>query len=217
MGKRFCTVEDVKTFANAATNYADPDNDPQITRLIEYTTAKICAFTRRDWEFGLYEERINLSDTNWTTQPEKRFQTIHLSQKPVQSQPAAPVVDYTLFHGRQEYHRLSPRDYRVDYSASSITLLLAYTPQLPKALLVRYYAGYRRDTDDNDLVLVDTFLREACAMQTAFVYTRTQNETIGLKRRSDKAGSVEYDLLSSGFIRDVHTLLLPHIKHLSGT
>jgi hypothetical protein len=224
MAKRFCTVEDVKLFANAAPSYADLSSpDPQITRIIEHTTSKICAFTRRSWEYGFYEEYINLIDIDWDMQPEHRFQTFHLSNKPVRSQPAAPVIDYTLYGGnylaaglRTSFQRLDAKDYRIDYENSAITLLLAYSPQLPKALRVRYYGGYERDAEDNDLVLVDSFLREACAMQAAFTYSRIANETIGMKKRSDKSGSVEFDVLASGFIRDVHTMLMPHVKHLTG-
>jgi hypothetical protein len=223
MAKRFCTVDDVKLFANAAPSFADPEDSPQILRIIEFTTNKICAFTRRQWEYGLYEEFVNLSDIDWDIQPERRFQTFHLSQKPIVADPAPPVIDYTLYGGnynqagsRTSFQRLLPKEYRVDYEQSAITLLLAYTPQLPKALRVRYYAGYKRDEDEPDLVLVDSFLREACAMQAAFTFSRVQNESIGMKRRSDKAGSVEFDVLASGFIRDVHTMLMPHVKHLTG-
>lgn len=223
MAKKFCTVEDVKLYANSAPSFHDPDDSPQLTRFIEAATSKIISYTRRNWELDFHVDYFDLPFVNWRAQPEHRFPKYWLKSKPLRMSPTPLKVEYTLgpYYGDarlnyNDFRLLDRKYYRVHEEESSITLLLPHIPQIPEALKVSYVAGFEADPSDPNLLLVDPVLKEACAMQAAFMYTRTVNETLGLKKHEDKAGTKEYNMLASGFIQEVQHMLMPYVKPLTG-
>ena len=213
MARRVSTVEDVKTYSNVSQGYALSDD--KIERFIEQATSKIMSFTRRNWLYGKYVDFVDLAGLNWTLQPERRFQKVFTNERPLRSTPF-PVITYTLTGNFSDGTRLPANDFTVDEHAGAITLLLAYAPQMPRALRIEYYAGFEPDPEQPEILQVSNDLREACAMQAAFLYSRAQNETLGLKRQQDKSGIKDFNILGSGFIREVQGLLTPHVRSLTG-
>jgi hypothetical protein len=213
MAKRFCTVDDVKTYANVAMQYAG--SDQEIIRFIEQVTAKIVSFTRRNWLYGKYVDFVDISNINWQIQPERRLQKIFTRERPLRSTPR-PVITYEPLSAIHSNLVFEPSDFAVDEHSHSITLLLHNAPQMPRALKIEYYAGFETDPNDPDLFLASQDIREACAMQAAFMFSRAKNETIGFSRHQDKSGGKTFDILGSGFIREVHGLISPHVRSLTG-
>lgn len=213
MGLQFCSIEDVKAYANVSEGYAVTDGT--IQRFIEQATAKICTFTRRRWTYGKYTDFVDLAGNSWNATRERRYQEIYVSERPLRTDPA-PVIKYTTTGDVQNMKVLSRDLYQVNEHKGSITLLLAHSPQMPRALRIEFWAGYETNPDNSEHVMVSDDLREACAMQAAFLYTRGQNETLGLKKHQDKSGIKEYHILGSGFIREVQGLITPHVRSLTG-
>lgn len=199
---KFCTVDAAKAHLNTADSYTD--DDAALEQHIKQATALIRSFTRRDWERGTFVDFFSTRDINVSILPARGVARFTLKEKPLQSITSikfAPDGEWT------DAEALGTSLYEVDLLRNSFVIYPNQMRTLARSLRVEYVAGYEADVTDTDLLLVDTALETACAVQAAHTFRRMINETQGSTYKQNKAGIKQYRVAPSGLVMEAQAML----------
>lgn len=210
---KFCTVDDVKAQLNTMDGYTG--DDAGMEAQIINATALIRSFTRRQWEEATYTQYFNTQDINVAIRPHAAVALFSLNEKPVQS------ITTVKFHTGGDFENAKELvegiEYKTDIDNDKIILYPSYMSSRLRSLEVVYVAGYPINDTDAQLLDVDSNLRAACAIQSAFLWRRIINETSGTGQKQDRKGFMNYKIGANGLIMEAQAMLRSKPRLLMGT
>lgn len=207
---KFCAVNDVKAYLNAADGYAGDDN--QIETHIKQATALIRNYTRRVWERGTYKQYFSTQDISIAFGMSRSVAKFTLKERPVQS------ITSVRFHTGGDFDTVEDLTSRVwEQDGNNIIMYPSLMHHHERSIQVIYIAGYLPNGDDVELLDVAENMRQACAIQASFTWRRVINETQGKSQKQDKKGFANYSTSSSGLISEALALLKTETSIMVGS
>lgn len=204
---RLCSVADIKRAGNINVNYEY--DDAGLERAIRAATTEIFSVTRREWERKQYTDRIPVPRA--TVRGTFRVWT---EVRPIVTDPLPPRLSVSrALSGSKTPLAASTFTFvektgRIDVDAA---VLDGYG-----FLFVNYFGGLTRLDEDADVFDAPADLRQACAMQAAYLYDRTVNSKVGVKQFAGKTGSTTYQQYSNGLVPEVQALVSNYIRPFTG-
>jgi hypothetical protein len=208
---KFCSVADVHAHINTVAGFSG--DDALITTHIQQATALLRNFTRRKWDFGNYTQFFKTEDINIAIGVGDAVARFTLKERPLVS------VTEVKFNTGGEWDNTDPvptTAYEVDLDANAVVVYPQRMTSHARSLRVRYTAGFIVDEEDDQLLLVDENLRQACAVQAAFTFRRMLNETSGSSLKQDRKGLMQYRVAPSGLVMEAQALVRGYASVLVG-
>lgn len=211
MVDEFCTVSEAKPFTRIRDGYSE--HDGLLLQCIQLATAQIKEHCRRSFSKTAYVEYFP------TCERGDRPSKFYLTERNVATSPALVMrLDYGW---PTDWTTVTPVDalyYRVDREKGILTYLSG-TYEHPESIRIEYTAGYDTDTGNTSLVLVPVDVRQAAAIQSAYLLEKMLNQDIGqtnknasgvIKTLRLEAGAV------SGLVKQAASLLSKYRPSLVG-
>lgn len=178
MTDKFCTKMDVIGLLPVNTSITKFDD--LIVSCIMASTKAIKNFTRKDFVTAIRTEYHNVFSNVYT----RSSFLVFLKESPIDIAETFSIKlakDYDW----DNTEVLDTKYYTVNAAKGSLQISAIVDWSQRDAMQIMYTAGYDRDVDDTELVLVGDDLKMACAMQTAYLVDRIVNQQTGQK---DKQG-----------------------------
>jgi hypothetical protein len=209
----FCLPDEVQTHMNVGNNWTS--DDQQITSHIITATALIRAYTRRSWELGNYTQFFSSQDLDIGINRGGNFASFSLNEKPLVG---ITAVKYNTGGGFADTVAMEEgTDYEVDTDANAFIMYPSVMRAHGRSIKVTYEAGYPVNVDEPALLDVSSQLQQACAIQSAFTFTRTLNQTSGKSQKQDGKGFANFSVSSNGLVMEAQALLRGTARVLVGS
>jgi hypothetical protein len=206
---KFCEVSQVLKYTRVGDNYTQHDsliND----HIIPNATVAIQNYCRRDFVSQAFTEYLATPESKAPVKIYLKETNIALSPTPV----------FKLYYGFPAswdgVAALDAQYYDLNREKGILTLLVD-TEHHGRSLQASYTAGYTVSSDDNATVNVPNEIRDACALQSAFLFERIINQEVGLQEK--RSGDSKAMITSSavyGLVPQARVLLNAHRKQLVG-
>lgn len=218
MASKFCAVADVLSLINGNASFVDTGRDGKITAHIKTATALIRAYTRRDWERRTHIEYFNALDIDVLRGIGSSPLQLRLSEFPVVT-PLSIALRYSP-SGQFDLVEDEPTDRYVyeqaEYGKGVVNVYTSYMEASNRSIRAIYNAGFLPDGSDNDLLLVDENLKQACVQQAAFMYRRQLDGEQGQQQKGNRRGQAQFNMRPTGLIAEAQGLVKSYVKIFTG-
>jgi len=211
MAYKFCEVSDVLAYLRVGANYAEHDKLLS-DKIIPNASTAIENYCREgSFALGVVTEYLATAESPAPV-------SLYLKRTNIATSPA-PIfrLTYSFPLDWDAVDALDTRYYDLDHATGKLTLLFD-TQQHGRSIKATYTAGYAISTDDGLTLAVPADIREACALQSAFLLERIVNQDSGLldKKSSGGANLRMSTAAVMGLIPQVRALLNARRRQLVG-
>jgi hypothetical protein len=206
---RFCHIDDVKSYGNVAEHYSESDG--LILESIRAATQLIKSVTRRSFDFAKHTVLIPVPPSKV-----RGSYRLFLPVVPYREVANHPIVKAVNYPNDSVKVTISPDSFLVIPENNRLDVF--YDNEHEKAFFeVAYYGGLEASVVDLDVYEAPSDLRIACAVQSAYMFSRIVNETIGVKNVSVKSGTKAFSALHSGLVPEARQYIAGYVRALTAS
>lgn len=221
METRFCSLIDVKPLLNIEDGWNGSDSI--IRSYIEQSSSLIRLYTRRRWDYGVYNEFASSSDIDIAIRQGSNVFSIPLTEKPVDA--AQPITVRFSNAGRfNDASDVDPQAYELDTRRNRLVFYPSLMRSNQRNIRITYTAGYKEIENDPPnvnyeagVLNVPTNIKMACIAQTAWFVRRFYNNVTGTSRKDSQERREEARITAAGLIGDALALLKTETRLFMGS
>lgn len=214
MGSMFCTVADVKTFANVEGTFTG--DDAKIKNCIKLATSLVRAYTRRDWEYRTHTDLFGTVDIDRSLGVGNGLLRLYLKERFIDAN--VPIgIAYSeggLFDLPSSI--IASDQYAFDAENGYVSFYSTLMQNSAYSVRVVYSAGFKPSSADPEILDAHPSIAMPTAQQAAFMFRRMLDQESGKGNKSNSKGSASFNIKSSGLIGEVQSQLKGYVRLLVG-